>query len=424
MQRRFLPFALLAALASAACADETPTLSGEEQFPPGSIAVTREVIVPASRFFRTLGTFSGYSSAADAPYQVAANQYGGALNANVLVMLRGFPSSVTFNRGGTSRTDSAFSYTTSRLVLGVDSAAAAGAPFTVTAYEVAQRWDPGSATWTHAVDTAGGRVAWAQPGGTLGAELGSATYPAAGADSLVITLSGAVVRRLSDTLSQGIALRVTTPGARVEFSDVLLRAAVRPDSAQPDTTIFVPIRGQSRTVYTPEQPDAPAGIVAVGGIRSARTLLELDLDQTVPGCAVGQSCAEVPLTQVQLNQVAVLLRPAPVPLGFEALGPVPLALRLVDEPELGRVAPLGQTLLDRGTFFNRGDTLVVLPVTNLASTLAANDSLPRTFALVSEFTALDVTPGQSLPPTFGVAFFHPDARLRIVYTLPARRPLP
>ena len=420
MRSRFL-FGLLAALSTAAaCTDETPTLTGDDQFPPGSISVTREVILPASAFFETLGSFSGYTDAGDAPYLVVANQYAGELNAHALARFRGFPRTVTYTRSGTTKSDSAFRYLDSRLVLGVDSLAAAGRPFTVQVWEAAQKWDAESATWTHAVDTAGVRTPWTEAGGTRGAMIAQATYGVTGGDSLVITLPAASVARLADTLSNGVVFTVAETGARVEFSDVLLRAAVRPDSAIPDTTIFVTAgTGTDRTtVYTPEQPDATGGTLGVGGIRSARTLLELDLEQTVPGCAAGESCADVPLSQVVLNQVAILLRPVAVPRGFEALNSVPLALRLVDEPELGGAAPVGQTLLDRDATFARGDTVVVLPVTALANTLAANDSLPRTFALVSELSGIES------PPTFGVAFFSPDARLRIVYTLPARRPLP
>lgn len=419
MRFRFLP-GLLAAMALAACSDQTPTLSGDGEFPPGSISVTREVILPASEFFRTLGSYGGYTDASDASYLVVANQYAGELNAHGLARFRGFPRTVTYVRNGATKSDAAFTYLDSRLVLGVDSLATAGRPFTVQVWEAAQRWDRGSATWTYAVDTTGVRTPWTEAGGTRGPLLGQATYGVNGGDSLVITLPAAAVARLSDTLSNGVVLTVAETGARLELSDILLRAAVRPDSAIPDTTIiFTTSSAADRvTVYTPEQPDAPAGTLAAGGVRSARTLLELDLEQTVPGCAEGESCAEVPLTSVQLNQVAILLRPATVPRGFEALNDVPLALRLVDEPELGAVAPVGQTVLDSDPTFARGDTVVVLPVTNLARTLASNDSLPRTFALVSELSGVDS------PPTFGVAFFQPDARLRIVYTLPARRPLP
>lgn len=422
MQRRFLFSGLLAALALAAgaCADETPTLSGEDQFPPGSIPVTREVIIPASEFIRSLGSFSGYTRAADAPYVVLANQYEGALSAHALTRFTGFPATVSYVRNGATRQDSLFTYTDSRLVLGVDSAAVAGAPFTVQVWEAVERWDPFSASWTMAVDTAGDRTPWTEAGGTRGALIAQQTLTDASADSLVITLPGAAVERLADSTSNGIVLTIAETGKRVELADMLLRAAVRPDSASPDTTILVTVRpGAFRTtVYTPEQPDAPPGTFAVGGIRSARTLLELDLEQTVPGCAEGETCAEVPLSEVQLNQVAILLRPATVPSGFGALNGVPLALRQVAEPELGRVAPLGQTSLDRDATFAPGDTVVVLPITALTATLAANDSIPRTFALVSELPQIDA------PPTFGAAFFDPAPRLRIIYTLRARRPLP
>jgi hypothetical protein len=421
MRSRFL-FGLLAALAAtaAACSDETPTLSGPGAFPRGSVPVTREVILPAASFFRTLGSFSGYSDASDATFVAVANQYEGALSAHVLTRFLGIPRTVTYVRNGATRTDSTFSFLESKLVMSVDTLATAGRPFTLEVWEAAQKWDRETATWTLAIDSAGQRVAWTEPGGTRGALLGQGTYPAAGGDSLVVSLSPDAVRRLADTLSNGVVLTIKETGTRVELADILLRISVRPDSAAPDTVVqFTAGTGSARTtVYTPEQPDAPAGIIGVGGIRSARTLLELDLEQTVPGCAATETCAEVPLSQVQLNQVAILLRRAPVPNGFGAPNSVPLALRLVVEPELGRVAPLGQTSLDRDILFARADSVLVLPVTALTNTLIANDSLPRTFALVSEI------PNSDSPPNFGVLFLDPDARLRIVYTLPVRRPLP
>jgi hypothetical protein len=421
MRSRYL-FGLLAALAAtaAACSDETPTFSGPGGFPPGSVPVTREVILPAASFFRTLGSFSGYSDASDANFIAVANQYEGAFSAHVLTRFLGFPRSVTYVRNGGTRTDTTFTFLESKLVLSVDTLATAGRPFTLQVWEAAQKWDRETATWTMAVDSAGEQVAWTEPGGTRGVLLGQGIYPATGGDSLVVTLSPDVVRRLADTLSNGVVLTVAETGARVEFADALLRIAVKPDSAAPDTTImFTAGTGSVRTtVYTPEQPDAPVGGIAVGGIRSARTLVELDLEQTVPGCPATETCADVPLSQVQLNQVAILLRRSPVPSGFAAPNDVPLALRLVVEPELGRVAPLGQTSLDRDILFQRADSVLTLPVTALTNTLIANDSLPRTFALVSEL------PGVDSPPNFGVLFLDPDARLRIVYTLPVRRPLP
>ena len=114
-----------------------------------------------------------------------------------------------------------------------------------------------------------------------------------------------------------------------------------------------------------------------------------------------------------------------VPNGFDPLGLLPLHLRRVTEPELGRLAPLGccapgdpAGLLDQPVFYDpQTDSVAVIPLTRLAlQTVFSTDTLPTTFALLSE-----LGPG---PPTFGVGFFRGDPLLRIVYTLPARRRLP
>jgi hypothetical protein len=208
---------------------------------------------------------------------------------------------------------------------------------------------------------------------------------------------------------------------------MLLRAAIRPDSAAPDTVIVQNLgsSGSRTTVYTPEQPLGGPTVLAAGGVLSARTLIELRPDQPLPSCAEGETCGTVPLEDVLLNEVSLLLRPGPVPNGFDPLTSIPLSLRLVDEAELGAAAPLGPRVLDvdlqRSTqiySFAPGDSVVALPITTLARSLAVSDSLPRTFALVSELL------GFSSPPTFGVALFDAQPRLRIVYTLPARRRLP
>lgn len=434
MQRRFLLSGLLAALtlSAAACTDETPTLTGDDQFPPGSVPVTREVILPASQFFRLLNGFSGYSDASDAPYVVVANQYDEGLNAHALTRFTGFPLAVAYRRDGQEKRDTAFRYVDSRLVLRVDTTASTREPVTVQVWQAAQSWDRSSATWTTAVDTGSVETPWAEPGGTRGALLAEGVYArTANGDSLVLTLAAAAVTALADTLSPGVVITTSTAGSRVELFDILLRAAVKPDSASPDTTIFqtVETAGQRTTVFTPDQPGAPAGTLAVGGIRGARALIELDPDQPVPGCAAGETCGTVPLRDVDLNQVALLLRPVPrgaVPGGFDPLNPVPLALRLVEEPELGAAAPLGQLALDGNPdrafnqifIYTPGDSLVALPITGLSNTLARNDTVSQTFALVSE---LEET---FAPPTFGVALFEAEPRLRIVYTLPARRRLP
>lgn len=432
MQRRFLLSGLLAALAlsAAACTDETPLLTGDDQFPPGVVPVTREITFPASEFFRALGTYRGYSSAADLPFLVVANQFDEGLDAHALARFSGFPQTVAYRRENLERRDSLFTYASSRLVMRVDTTATSDGPVTLQVWEAAQDWDRATATWTTAVDTGAVNIPWTQPGGTHGpVPLGEATFAndPTGGDSVVVTLSGAAVTALSDSASRGVIITTSTPGARVELFEMVLRAAVKPDSALPDTTIFVTLgtQGTRTTIYTPEQPEAGAGLFAAGGVLSARTLVEINADRRVPACAVGETCGTLPLDSVLLNQVQLLLQPGAVPAGFDPLTFLPLSLRLVDEPELGGQAPLGPRALDVDAarrsqvyVYAPGDTVVVLPITNLARNLALSDSVPRTYALLSELSATTV------PPTFGVAFFKAEPRLRIVYTLPARRRLP
>lgn len=428
MQRRFLLSGLLAALAlsAAACSDEAPTLSGDDQFPPGSVPVTREVILPASEFFRVLGTARGYTEASNLSGVVVANRFGGSLDANALARFTGFPTTVTYQREGLQVTDTAFRYQGSRMVLRVDTAASSrSGPVTLRVYQAAQAFDVGSATWTTAVDTGAVRTPWTQAGGTRGELLGEGTFSEG--DSLSITINAAAVRALADTASRGIIITTTTAGARVELFEIVLRANIKPDAASPDTTIVQNIGTTTTrtTIYTPEQPEPGPGVFAVGGVLSARTLVELNADRRVPACAVGETCGTVPLDSVLLNQVAVLLRPVQPPGGFGPIKVFPLSLRLVEEPALGGAAPLGTRVLDVNLALSnqvypyaRGDTLVELPVTNLARNLALTDTLPRTYALLSELQTTTV------PPTFGVAFFEAEPRLRIIYTLPARRRLP
>lgn len=430
MQRRILFSGLLAALAlsAAACTDDTPTFTGEDDFPPGATPITREVIVPASAFFRSLGSYAGYTRASDLSAVVVANQFDEGLNAHALARFSPFPVEVTYRRDGVEKRDRAFSYTTSTLLLRVDTAASTPGPVTVQVWRAAQEWERTSATWTTAVDTGTVRRAWTEPGGTRGVLLAQGTFEAdsAAGDTLVLALTGASVASLADSLTgEGVVVTTSTVGARLEVFEMILRAAIRPDSALPDTVLVQNLgsAGDRTTVYTPEQPTTP-GVISVGGVLSARTLVEVRADQPVPNCALGVVCGTVPLRDVLLNEVSLLLRPLDVPNGFDPLGSVPLSLRVVDEVGLGRTAPLGPRVLGDALqqtqihTFAEGDSLVVLPITNLARSLALADTLPRTFALVSELV------GFTQPPTFGVAQFDAEPRLRIIYTLPARRPLP
>ncbi|MBB4638775.1 hypothetical protein [Longimicrobium terrae] len=419
MQRRILLSGLFAAFAAAAaCSDDTPTLSGDDQFPPGTTPVTREVLIPASQFLRVLGSYDGYTDASDAPFVEVAENYEG-LYAHALTRFRGFPTNVTYRAAGGTRTDTTFSYRPSSLVARIDTLASTTGRLTLSVYAATQSWDPGSTTWENAADTSGVRTPWTQAGGTRGTLLAQAVRTPGGADSLVFTLSPDAVRALSDSLSPGVIITAQEAGVRVRLISLLLRASVKPDSAaNADTTIVTTVNSAPKAgIFTPGQPAAPQGTIAIGGIASARTLVELNPRQQVPACASG-SCGTVPLSQVELNSVALLLRPVSVPNGFAPLGFVTYSMRRVSEPELGRFAPLGAVVSEQGAErFRGGDSLAVVSFTTLTFASSRNPDLPITFALVAEGA------GNS-PATFGVGFFRADPMLRVVYTLPARRVLP
>lgn len=434
---RALAFATLLSLPAVACTDDPPTATGGDLF-PGSLPSTFQVVLPADSFFQQLGTFTGYSDAGDVNYQVVANRFDGVLQANTLVKLAAFPTSFSYTQGGTSRSDTLATLGRGSLVARVDSIASTSTgPIELQLWEVGQAWDPQTVSWTFAVDSAGGRVRWTQPGGSRAALLASATLAAgarAAGDSVVFALDSLTVQRIARAGFPGLLLTATGAQGRVQLQagGIQLRTGAHPRSASPDTLLPVNVSPTAATfVYDPEQPSPPAGVLQAGGIRSARSLLRVDLPRTLPVCR-GGSCTRIATREVTLNEVSLLLTPTAVPGGFRPVEPVPIALRRVAEPELGRRAPLGQVVNEiiavqpngqpiyAGTRFAQGDSVMAVPITSFATNLIASDTTRLSLALISDPVTL--FGGGSL--SFGAAWFTAAPRLRIVYTLPARPALP
>jgi hypothetical protein len=443
MRRRFslgraLAFATLLSLPAVACTDDSPTATGGDLF-PGNLPSTFQVVLPADSFFQQLGTFSGFTSAGDVGYQIVANRFDGVLQANTLVMLAAFPTSFNYTQGGTSRSDTLATLGAGSLVARVDTAASTSAgPIQLQLWEVGQAWDPATVSWTMAVDTAGGRVRWTQPGGSRAALLSSVSL-AAGArpagDSVAFALDSLTVQRIARPGFPGLLITATGAQGRVQLrGGYQLRTGAHPRSASPDTVLAVNVSAAATSfIFDPDQPSPPAGVLQVGGIRSARTLLRVDLPRTLPVCR-GGTCSRVATRDVTLNEVSLLFTPTAVPGGFRPVGPVPTALRRVAEPELGRRAPLGQVVNEivavnpatrspvyGGASFAPSDSVLAVPLTSFATTLVASDTTRFSLALLSDPGTLSGA-GGSL--SFGAAWFTPAPRLRIVYTLPARPALP
>lgn len=446
LRRSFLLAALV--LGSAACDDESPTLPGDDLFPGGRPPETREVIVPAGALFRSRGVFTGFSGPFNVGYAVVANRYAGELSANALNRTAGaFPALLTYTQDNVNRSDSVYRAVRGTLVLRVDSAQSTAGPVTLQVYRAAQSWHAPTTTWELASDTGGVRTPWRTPGGTRGELLASSVYQVdAPGDSVVIQLDSADINALRDTASFGFIVSAAEPGARVHISQTpTLRAGLRPASPVRDTVVETTLQlnlQPSVFVFTPEPPQ-PAGALAAGGIRSARTLFDFTLPDSVTGCdASGGACGRVALRDVRLNRVSLLLRRSPVPAAFAPLDSTLLSVFSVTEPELGRFAPLGALVLDQNprvtipsngfavpqsaAVFAPGDTVVELNLTGFATSAARGDTVPRSFALLGG-PAAGVTGarpnGQSFD-NFGLAAFAPEPRLRIVYTLPVRSELP
>ncbi|MDQ3557313.1 MAG: hypothetical protein M3409_11145 [Gemmatimonadota bacterium] len=391
-----------AAASLAACADQIPTVVGDDAFPAGGRLGTFQTIVPAAGLVSEIGRFDGYTDARDAPFLLVANQFDGSLEANTLVRFTDAPL------------DSAVLYDAGTLIARIDTAASALVGTTLQLWTLDQGWDPETVTWERATES----EFWRQPGGTRARLVSEIAAPAEG-DSLLLPVDSAEVRRVASEEHPGLLVTATGAAGRVQLvGRFSLRTTYR-TAASPDSAIARTLSGgPQRFVFTPAPPQ-PATAWPAGGIRSARTLFRLTLPQRVaaPG-------GEVALRDVTINSAFLLLRPLPVPNGFRPLAPVPLGLRTVFETELGRRSLLGDPVQDGlGTaagaifppaFFMPGDSLVAIPVTQLVTRRIRSDSTGVSLALLAE----------PEPAGFGVAWFEPAPRLRIVYTLPARPLLP
>ena len=416
MRRRVtLATALSAALllGSTACSDELPTATDEGLFPGGRPVTFQADLAPAD-FFEEIGRFTGYTSRRDAPYLLVANQFEGALQAHTLARFTGFPAAITYTDAGTSKTDSTFAWVGGRVVAPLDTTAlAATGPVTYQLWTLTQPWNARSATWELAVDSAGERTPWSTPGGARGrllAEVSRAPGDTLLRDSIVWALDSLAVRDIVRDSANGVLVTAIGTQSRTQLGRLVLRANARP-AGKPDTALTQNITtGPQAFIFTPAVPDAGW---QVGGIEGARALFRLRLPATVPVCAPGGgACRDVAFGSVALNEAALVFDPVPVEGGFRPVAPLSLVLRLIAEPTLGRLAPLGGSVtaaLVPGTrFVAPADSAVAIPLTSYVRHLLSDSTAIDAFALLAEPEAAN----------FGLARFAGAPRLRLIYTLP------
>lgn len=401
---------------TAGCGDRLPTGSGDDLFPPGGRAVTVE-LASAAASFDVLGRFTGYTGPADAAFLLVANRFDGALDAATLARFRGFPAFVNVNVGGTQAVDSVFAYLAGQVVVPIDSAATElqGGPVTLELLALAQSPGPDSLFGRMDVNTAGARL--------LSSVRITPGDPAT-RDSVVFNVDSLAVRQFAQEDFPGLLLRATQSPARLQLGRLSLRTSVRP-SQRADTTITQTITGGPQTFVVNSEPPFPENALVAGGVRSARTLFRVTLPERVP-VSPGDP-RTVRIDSVTINEAALLLEPLPVGGGSRPLGPVPLQLLQVAEPELGARAPLGDIVQDPVGFTQAGPVYenilytpgnaerVVVRVTQHIRSVAARDTTARERqGLATTLVLL----GQPEAGTFGRAHFRSPPQLRLVYTVP------
>lgn len=424
MNRRILPGLLgLMALSLTGCADELPTAI-DEDFLPIQVR-TVEVILPWDQFGHSLVVYGGYGTPLELGQAVVARSFEGTLDARALVRFRPFPQEATVRDSlGTSRSDSTLTFVGGRIVARIDtSSAVVDGPVVFSAHRLQQEWDPRSASWVVAVDTAGNRQLWPQPGAEPSIPAGTTTWTPGDSiqgDSIVIEVDSATVAEWGDTtnLARGLRLDAETEGVRVAINSVNLRLTARPSIHQ-DTLITVSAGPLATTfIYSPI-PEAPAQGIRVGGVPAWRSVIRMDLPPVLNGPA--SLCALVGCPFVlepdRINAAVLVLRTRTTDPAFQPSDTVRLDARAVLAPERLPKSPLAAPFLAGGfgqavppSAFGEGAgeevALIITPfVRDLArDTTATGAPAPDHLALLSLFEPLSISyasfagPGQQGEP--------------------------
>lgn len=409
----FLSLALLVG-----CTDELPTVGGSDRFPDGRAPTTIELLLTGGDVLLQEAVYDDFADPRNAAYLLVAEDFDGELDAHTLTRFRNFPQAVTFSSGGTTRTDSVFDYVSGEVTTVVNPNASTEAVTTLRLWAVEQAWDSTQVTWQNAAEG----EPWAMPGGTRGDLLAEAQWMPGDTvvgDTVIWQLDSLAVRRLAAEGSHGVMVTSADADTRLQIRGLSLRTRLRPESVQ-DTTIAVAVAtGAQVFVFSPEPPRS-SGIYRVGGVTGARTVLELDLIQDVPGCSAPtvRNCEDVSLRDVTLNYAELVLQPRPVPAGFRPLNTSSFLIRRVVEPELGRQSPLGQALVSdtvsAARFEVGSDEPVRVNLTSAIQTLIQTDSTSLTVALLGDGSASQ----------FGYQWYEGVPVVRLVYTLPLIQRLP
>ena len=457
MKRYFTTCTALTALVVvllSACTEKNPTASVDEflgELNPRTV----EVVLPFEEFTEGAQVLGGYGTVATMGRGVLANDFQG-LNSRVLLRFGTYPDSVrVFDpTTGIATFDKAHSIIGGRLVLFFDTIQGVNAgPADVVTAAIQQSWDVRTANWDAAVDTAGQRTEWVQPGGGVTAPLGSGVFdrqfgrPESDTlpfnDSLSIAMDSAQIAAWADPTdaSRGVLVSLDDPGRRIVLEGARLRLIIQPSlalaagEAEPDTLIEESaFGGESTFIYDP-LPGPPTEGLRVGGAPSWRTVLSLDVPRVLTGpaevCAVLSCPFDLAGSDAQLGLAELVLTTRETLRAHALFDSLAVDLRTVVSPELLPKSPLGGqlagsfgVLVQPNMFAEAAGAKVTFPITFLVNDLMFGDSL-RLASTPTNIVFLSVIE----PPSLGFASFHgpgsPDApSLRLLLTVAGRLTLP
>ena len=426
MKRYLLATVIICAGAVSGCKDENATAPdlGFIQVNPRTV----EVLIPYEDLVEEVQVFGGYGSTADLSYGVVALDFGG-LNARTLVHLEDFPT--------TADIPGSLSFVGGRVVLVFDTVSGSlVTPVDVELFDVRENWHAPTVTWEVAVDTAGDRRPWTQPGGGPTALLGAGTFDtfvlqqedseAARVDTVSIAVDSSTVAALGDPTSgtTGLLLAAAEPGVLLNLVDMRLVLTTVP-STRPDTVLELSVAADDLSFMVDPVPEAPVGWLRVGGAPSWRSVITMTIPRTVEGTVdlCRTAGCQVDLTEVDLNLAELVLTTRQTESAFQPQETTIVDLRRVLNVELLPKSPLGETLgplvrvLPPELFSALAGTPVFFSVTDLVrrilSGAADTDTVPVTSIVL--FSVIE-------PNMIGFASFEgaggPGApALRLLYTI-------
>lgn len=352
---------VVVAVVAVGCGDEAPTEVGSELLSEGLRTV--QVALSSPMFLQEDTTYGGVGSLDELEFGIAANDFEGELDANLLFTVNR-PVRVGYtDPDGTELSDSIVSVQGGRVTVVLDSLSRPEPPIEFAVVDLTEEWDPGSVSWDLRVDTAGVNEPWTTPGGTTGSVLAEATWSAG--DTVVLTLDSAAASVWADRADarMGGALQVATPNKRARIESVDFEFDIVPESTD---TVLAAGNLVDRASVAPEPPAPADGVLRVGGLPAWRSLLRFTpLDDVMVPCEAGSTTCEIALSEVKINTANLILRTRATG-GYRTERPMRLDGRAVLE---GPTVPLTRSPLS-GPFGQMTDSLDVADFTGAASVVA------------------------------------------------------